>query len=74
MKLRFTNEWLRKRIEDEPDGMSCEAGHDLAVDGAFWCPRCGDPMPQDPEAERKAREAGMCFLCAEAVKNDGHDT
>jgi hypothetical protein len=26
MKLRFTNGWLRRRIEAEPDGMSCEAG------------------------------------------------
>lgn len=40
------------------------------VDCAFYCPRCGDPLPQDLEAERKAREAGMCALCVEAVKAD----
>lgn len=68
--MRFTNDWLRKGIEDEPDGMSCEAGYDAAIDGAFYCPRCGDPMPQDQEAERQARQAGMCALCIEAVKQE----
>lgn len=69
MKLRFTNEWLRKRIENEPDGMSCEAGYDTSVDGAFYCPRCGDPLSQDPEIERQARAAGMCALCVTATTN-----
>jgi transcription initiation factor IIE alpha subunit len=66
--MRFTNDWLRKRIEDEPDGLSCEAGYDVAVDAAFYCPRCGEPLSQDPETEKTAREAGMCALCVEAVK------
>lgn len=66
MKLLFTNEWLRRRIESEPDDMCCEVGP--LVDDAFYCPRCGDPLPQDPEQERKARAAGMCALCVEAVK------
>lgn len=66
MKMRFTNDWLRERIETDPD--DSEAG----ADAAFYCPRCGDPLPQDPAAERAARQAGMCVLCVEAVKNDGH--
>lgn len=26
MKLLFTREWLRRKIESDPDGMICEAG------------------------------------------------
>ena len=26
MKLLFTNDWLRKKIEAEPEGVECEAG------------------------------------------------
>lgn len=29
MKLRFTNEWLRRKIEEEPDGLACEAGNPM---------------------------------------------
>lgn len=42
---------------------------DIADEGQEnYCPRCGDPLSRDPEIERKAREAGMCALCVEAVK------
>jgi hypothetical protein len=54
--MRFTNDWLRRRIEVEPDGMCVEVG------AAFWC-ECGTPFSQDPETERKERAAGKCLLC-----------
>jgi hypothetical protein len=66
MKMHFTNEWLRKKIEAEPDDVYVAAGGEPLADDAFYCPRCGDPLPQDIEAERKAREAGMCLLCVAA--------
>lgn len=51
--------------------MRFEPEHDPSLDdAAFYCPRCCDPLPQDPEAEARARAAGMCALCVEAEKQD----
>lgn len=58
MKMRFTADWLRKRIETDPD-LDCEAG---LPDTAFWC-ACGEPISQDPETEKRERAAGMCLRC-----------
>lgn len=28
-----------------------------------WCPRCGGPISQHHETEKREREAGMCIMC-----------
>jgi hypothetical protein len=64
-KIEIDREWCLNAAKHEGDQ---EVGAGFELYSLFHCPRCGAPLSQDPETERKAREAGMCALCVEATK------
>lgn len=59
MKLHFSKEWLRQKIEDEPDGMEAEAGSAFPIPIRQQKTPCG-------ECHLKSGEA--CDVCG-AVGN-----
>lgn len=69
MKLLFTNEWLRKRTESDPDDAFCGAGYEpdhegALVDDAFYCMRCGQPINRNSDGSDTPSSGGMCGVCA----------
>lgn len=77
MRLHFTNEWLKKMIEEEPDGMSCEAGL-LAVDPTTIGDCIADEVRLWYEAnretwwERRKRRGGVADEFMLALINEVH--